>query len=80
MENSNIVPKVTSSKMERKKFFLYSGTAIFGLLTLSKMPFNIFNSFKNKSQKKETSIKITENPNAVKRKSRQANRGQVNNG
>lgn len=65
--------------IDRKKFFMFSGSAILGFLALSKMPFNIFKS-KSSAEKTETSIKITQNPNAVKRKSRQANTGQVNNG
>lgn len=77
--NESLKDSTLSKNIDRKKFFIFSGTAILGFLALSKMPFNIFKS-KSSAEKTESSIKITQNPNAVKRKSRQANTGQVNNG
>lgn len=64
-----------SKKIERKKFFFYSGALAFGMLAASKFPFNIFKSTQSLSAGKESSIKITQNPNAVKRNSRQDNNG-----
>lgn len=60
-----------SGKIKRKKFFLYTGSALLGILALKNIPSSILSSFSTK----KSSLKITENPNAVKRKSRQTNNG-----
>lgn len=58
-----------SKKIERKKFFIYSGAAAIGIFTLIKNPFKLF----GKKQGDENSelysgkINITQNPNAVSR-------------
>ena len=66
---------INTNKIKRKKFFLYSGAIAFGMFAASKFPFNIFSSNQTVNNKKESSIKITQNPNAVKRNSRQENNG-----
>jgi hypothetical protein len=65
----------TKTTIKRKKFIFYSGAFAFGLFSLSKFPFNIFKSGQNLKISKDSSIKITQNPNAVKRKSRQVSNG-----
>ena len=73
MPDKNILIKNTESgTMKRKKFFLYSGSALLGLFAFLNIPASIFRSG---NVSKVSSIKITENPNAVKRKSRQVNNG-----
>ncbi|MEO8665269.1 MAG: hypothetical protein ABI462_07220 [Ignavibacteria bacterium] len=59
-------------KIKRKKFFLYSGAVALGIYTASKIPFNFFQT---KQSQKVSSIKITQNPHAVKRKAREVNNG-----
>lgn len=70
--NKNIL--TGTGKMKRKKFFLFSGTVLMGILALKNIPSTLFRSL-NSESKTKTSLKITENPNAVKRKSRQADNG-----
>lgn len=73
MPEKNITTKNTESEtMKRKKFFLYSGSALLGLFAFFNIPSGIFRSG---NASKVSSIKITENPNAVKRKSREVNNG-----
>ncbi|MDQ3019850.1 MAG: hypothetical protein M3R36_04655 [Bacteroidota bacterium] len=64
-----------TNKIKRNKFFLYSGAMVFGMLAASKFPFNVFKSNQSSIIKKENSIKIAQNPNSVKRNSRQDNNG-----
>jgi len=54
-----------SGKMKRGNFFKYTGSAILGVITFANTPFKFFQS----SIPKAAPIKITENPNAVKRTS-----------
>lgn len=71
---SEIKQNITSTeprKIKRKNFFFYSGSAILGLFALSKYPLKFFET----KISKETTIKITANPSAVKRKPREANNG-----
>jgi hypothetical protein len=75
MTESNINIKSENNKIKRKKFFLYSGILAFGMLAASKLPFNLFKSGQTETTDKVSSIKITQNPNAVKRNSRQDNNG-----
>ncbi|MEP7146592.1 MAG: hypothetical protein ABI792_06245 [bacterium] len=73
MENSQVTKKdMLKTKIERKKFFLYSGAFAFGIYTLLKAPFNFF---PNKPALKESSIKITQNPHAIQRKPREVSNG-----
>jgi hypothetical protein len=51
--------------IKRRNFFYYIGASLIGIFSISKLPFNIFS---NKINKEITdSIKISENPYAVKR-------------
>ena len=75
MTKSNTSIEKESNKIKRKKFFLYSGALALGMFAASKIPFNLFKSNQNVIPVKESSIKITQNPNAVKRNSRQENNG-----
>jgi hypothetical protein len=52
-------------KIKRRNFFYYIGAAAVGSFVLSKFPFNFLK--KNLSTKSHSSIKVTENPFAVKR-------------
>ena len=52
-------------KMKRNNFFKYAGSAILGVITFANTPFKFFRP----NIPKASSIKITENPNAVKRSS-----------
>jgi len=56
-----------TKKMKRKKFFLTSAFAAAGIFTFTKFPFGILKA--KVLNEKKSSLKITENPNAVKRKS-----------
>ena len=60
-----------SRKIERKKFFMYSGAVAFGIFALIKNPFKLLgrnnNQSDDKSEKYSGKIKITQNPNAVTR-------------
>ena len=62
--------KIPGKKLKRKSFFVFSGAFMFGLLNITKLPFQIFQS---KLSPKEAPLKIRVNPNAVKRKSREVN-------
>lgn len=58
-----------SKKIERKKFFIYSGAATLGVFALIKNPFKLLGKklSDEKPQKYSGKIKITQNPNAVTR-------------
>jgi len=75
MTVKNIVSDKVNDKIKRKKFLLYSGALAFGMFAASKIPFNLFKSNQSVITNKESSIKISQNPNAVKRNSRQENNG-----
>ncbi len=68
------------NKIKRNKFFLYSGAMVFGMFAASKFPFSIFKSAEEAKLNKTGSIKITQNPNAVSRKSREVNTNNGSNG
>lgn len=53
-------------KLNRNKFFKYTGTALLGAVAFSYFPFNML---KAKSPKEKSSLKITVNPNSIQRKS-----------
>ncbi|MBK7158247.1 MAG: hypothetical protein IPH77_06750 [Ignavibacteria bacterium] len=71
-EKNNLIKNTESVTIKRKKFFIYSGSALLGLFAFLNIPSSLFRSG---IASKDSTIKITENPNAVKRKSRQANNG-----
>ncbi len=75
MTEKNSFTEKFSNKHNRKKFFMFSGILAFGMLAASKFPFNLLKSNQREITNKESSIKITQNPNAVKRNSRQENNG-----
>jgi hypothetical protein len=75
MTESNKSIENESNKIKRKKFFLYSGALAFGMFAASKIPFSLFKSNQSEIPNKVSSIKVTQNPNAVKRNSRQENNG-----
>ncbi|MEO6693855.1 MAG: hypothetical protein ABIY50_07445 [Ignavibacteria bacterium] len=52
------------SKMKRGNFFKYAGGALLGIITFANIPFRFFQP---ETSTKKASLKITENPNAVKR-------------
>ncbi|MCB0725824.1 MAG: hypothetical protein R3A12_00275 [Ignavibacteria bacterium] len=73
-----------SKKIERKKFFMYSGAAALGIYALLKNPFKLLGSDSNKTGDKKSElysgkIKITQNPNAVTRNTGR-NTTKLNNG
>lgn len=61
-------------RIKRRNFFLTSGSAILGFIGLSKIPSGLFQSGTNQNSK-TSSLKISENPNSVKRKTRQGENG-----
>lgn len=75
MTEKIIYKEKVNEKIKRKKFVLYSGVLTFGILAASKFPFNLFKSDQKEITNKKSSINITQNPNAVKRNSRQENNG-----
>ncbi|MFZ1321823.1 MAG: hypothetical protein WAT71_09735 [Ignavibacteria bacterium] len=61
-------------KINRKKFFRFTGLAAAGIAAASVIPFGLFKSGSdNKSSKPISKIKIVSNPNAVKRNSKESN-------
>jgi uncharacterized membrane protein YhaH (DUF805 family) len=67
---------ITSStgKVKRRNFFYYLGASLVGIFSISKLPFNIIQNKINKEI--AGSIKISENPQAVKReKTHRGNNG-----
>ncbi|HMQ70351.1 MAG TPA: hypothetical protein PKA90_15220 [Ignavibacteria bacterium] len=61
-----------SKKIERKKFFMYSGAAALGIFAIIKNPFKLLGIGRDKTGDKKPElysgeIKITQNPNAVTR-------------
>lgn len=62
-------------KINRKKFFRFTGLAAAGLAAASVIPFNFLKSASDKNSSKQVSkIKIKENPDSVKRNSNEANK------
>jgi len=67
------------SKIKRRNFFYYIGAAALGAVVFAKFPFNLIKRVQNSSGR-ISSIKVTENPFAVKRNGLPvpAGKGQVN--
>jgi hypothetical protein len=65
--------KILSTKLNRKKFFLFSAVSAFGIYSLLKMPFRILFKQKEKSLGGNNSIKISVNPDAISRNSGRQN-------
>lgn len=62
-----------NNKMKRKKFFLTTAYAAAGIFTFTKLPFSIFRA--KTHNEKNVTIQITENPNAIKRKTNKYGNG-----
>jgi len=73
--NDNITASGNSpEKINRKKFFRFTGLAAAGLAAVSVIPFGLFKlGSDHKSSKAVSKIKIVSNPNAVQRNSKQSN-------
>ena len=57
-----------TTRIKRRNFFMYLVVSVFGIFSLSKLPFNLFKSrINNEITKKRISVKP--NPFAVKRSS-----------
>jgi hypothetical protein len=65
--------KILSTKLNRKKFFLFSAVSALGIYSLLKMPFRILFKQKEKSLSGNNSIKISVNPDAISRNSGRQN-------
>jgi len=65
---------LNNTGIKRRNFFFYLGAAGAGVYALSKLPFRLF----QQKLKAETSIKIKENPFAVKRDAKGKNNGKNN--
>ncbi len=61
--NSNSIKNSGSKKIKRRNFFMYLGAGALGALALRNLPFKLF----QQKIKAEASIKVKENPYAVKR-------------
>ena len=70
-----IANKLNSKRVNRKNFIFYSGISLFGLYTMIKFPFRLFNksnTYKENSTENKSGFIIKENPEAVKRNSEMA--------
>lgn len=65
---------INNGNIKRRNFFYYLGASLVGIFSISKLPFNFVQNRINKDIK--GSVKITENPYAVKRE----NAGRRSNG
>ncbi|MCI0450303.1 MAG: hypothetical protein L0Y79_11060 [Chlorobi bacterium] len=63
MKPNNIIKPKTKTKIKRRNFFYYLSAGALGIYALTKHPFKIFTS----KVKASSSIKVKENPYAVKR-------------
>ena len=55
------------NKIKRRNFFYYIGAAALGTVVFTKFPFNLLKRTSLESSGRNSSIKVTENPFAVKR-------------
>lgn len=60
--------KIKNLKMQRKSFFKYSGMIALGIMAVASNPLKLF---KRQKAEKQSTLKITGNPNAVSRTSNQ---------
>ncbi|MCY7360853.1 MAG: hypothetical protein LH629_02115 [Ignavibacteria bacterium] len=81
-ESITQIRSISEKKLNRKKFFVYAGSALAGFIAITHLPFSFFKSNPVNSQNstKTSALKITANPNAVKRNSKQINNELLNNG
>ena len=61
----DIIEKTNTGKIKRRNFFYYIGAAVVSAFVLTKFPLNIF---KKTAASRNSSVKVKENPLAVKRK------------
>lgn len=61
--SSNSKAAKETPKIKRRNFFVYLGAGAISAYALTKLPFNLF----RQKLKAETSVKVKENPYAVKR-------------
>lgn len=73
--SSNSKAVKETPKIKRRNFFVYLGAGAISAYALTKLPFNLF----RQKLKAEASVKVKENPYAVKRdKSKKVNPGSMN--
>ena len=56
-----------TTKIKRRNFFMYLVVSVFGIFSLSKLPFGLFKSRINNEIAKKNRISVKPNPYAVKR-------------
>ena len=56
-----------TTKIKRRNFFIYLVVSVFGIFSLSKLPFSLFKSRINNEIAKKKRISVKPNPFAVKR-------------
>jgi len=72
--SSNSKAVKETPKIKRRNFFVYLGAGAISAYALTKLPFNLF----RQKLKAEASVKVKENPYAVKRdKSKKVNLGGI---
>ncbi len=63
----NYLDNNTPVKIKRRNFFLYLGTSVLGLFAFSVTPLNVFRSKTKKIAAKKTRMRVSPNPDSVKR-------------
>jgi len=58
-----------ATKIKRRNFFMYLAVSVFGIFSVSKLPFGLFKSRINNEIAKKKRISVKPNPFAVKRDS-----------
>ena len=56
-----------TTRIKRRNFFMYLLVSVFGIFSLSKLPFGLFKSRINNEIAKKNRISVKPNPYAVKR-------------
>ena len=64
-----------TTKIKRRNFFIYLAVSVFGIFSISKLPFGLFKSRINNEIAKKNRISVKPNPFAVKRGSRGVKNG-----
>ena len=63
----NLANNNGNRKIKRRNFFMYLLVSVFGIFSLSKLPFGLFKSRINNEIAKKNRISVKPNPYAVKR-------------
>jgi hypothetical protein len=63
----NLANNNGTTKIKRRNFFMYLLVSVFGIFSLSKIPFGLFKSRINNEIAKKNLISVEPNPYAVKR-------------